>query len=174
MNQKVLAAYFCTDALSGVSSCAGTMADGAGIPTSRSGPQTFAVTATDIAGNVTTKSVTYTVIPPATTPVFSLKTRTYSGAQAVTITDKTPGAVIYYTVDGTTPTSSSSQYPGSAITIGSSETLNADALAACYARSAVRGTSYTIAQGASGEAAHRRSVRAQEETRSLNLRGTKL
>ena len=90
MNQKVLAAYFCTDALSGVSSCAGTMADGAGIPTSRSGPQTFAVTATDIAGNVTTKSVTYTVVPPAATPVFSLKTRTYSDAQAVTITDKTP------------------------------------------------------------------------------------
>jgi len=49
-----------------------------------------------------------------------------------------------YTLDGTTPTLSSPQYLGSAITIGSTETLKADAFAPGFARSAVRSAIYTI------------------------------
>ena len=72
-NQKVTAAYSCTDATSGLASCTGSVAVGADIPTTTLGEQTFSVTATDNAGNSVTKSVSYSVDPPAATPVFSLK-----------------------------------------------------------------------------------------------------
>jgi hypothetical protein len=61
LNKVVLASYRCTDAISGVESCTGSVADGAPIPTSVAGTQTFTVTATDNAGNTETKSVSYTV-----------------------------------------------------------------------------------------------------------------
>jgi len=144
LNQIVAASYICKDATSGVASCSGTVADGASIPTSVEGSQTFSVSATDNAGNAVSKSVTYTVAPPAATPVFSLKTGTYTGPQLVSMNDTTAGATIYYTLDGTTPTSSSPQYNGAAITIGSTETLKADATAPNYARSPVRSAIYTI------------------------------
>jgi hypothetical protein len=44
------------------------------------------------------------------TPTISLPTGTYAGAQQVTLTDSTPGSTIYYTTDGTVPTSSSPAY----------------------------------------------------------------
>jgi len=61
LNQKVLAAYKCADGISGVATCTGSVADGAAILTSVAGSQTFSVTASDDAGNTTTKSVTYSV-----------------------------------------------------------------------------------------------------------------
>jgi hypothetical protein len=61
LNQKVPATYACHDSLSGVASCAGSVADGADILTSTAGPQTFTVTATDNAGNTFTKAVPYNV-----------------------------------------------------------------------------------------------------------------
>ena len=45
--------------------------------------------------------------PIAATPVFTPAGGTYVGTQLISITDASPGAVIYYTVDGTTPTLSS-------------------------------------------------------------------
>jgi hypothetical protein len=65
-------------------------------------------------------------------------------ARTVSITDATPEVTIYYTVDGTTPTTSSLQYIGGAITISSTETLKADGFAPGYARSAVRTAIFTI------------------------------
>jgi len=147
LNQIVAASYICKDATSGVASCSGTVADGASISTSVEGSQTFTVSATDNAGNAGSKLVTYTVAPPAATPVFSLKTGTYTGPQAVSITDATPGATIYYTLDGTTPTISSPQYNGTAISVSSTEMVRADATAPNYARSAVRSETYTIQSG---------------------------
>jgi hypothetical protein len=143
LNQIVAAAYTCADAKSGLASCAGPVADGAHISTSTAGMQTFAVIATDNAGNTLTKSVAYNIVPPAATPLFSLKAGTYSATQTVSITDASANATIYYTVDGTTPTTSSPQYGGT-ITVSSTETLKADAYAPGFARSAVRTASYTI------------------------------
>ena len=37
---------------------------------------------------------------------------TYAGSQTLTISDKTPGAVIYYTTNGATPTTASAVYSG--------------------------------------------------------------
>ena len=61
LNQSVTANYACSDALSGPAGCTGAVANGAGIDTSTAGTKTFAVSATDLAGNATTASVTYTV-----------------------------------------------------------------------------------------------------------------
>lgn len=61
------------------------------------------------------------------TPTFSVATGEYSEAKSVTISCATDGASIYYTTDGTTPTSSSTAY-SSAISIVETTTLKAIAI----------------------------------------------
>jgi hypothetical protein len=82
---------------------------------------------------------------PATvaTPTFSPAAGSYSAAQQVTISDSTPGAAIFYTTDGTTPTTSSTRYTG-AITVSATTTIKAMATAAGMADSAVATAVYTI------------------------------
>ena len=58
------------------------------------------------------------------TPTFSPKGGRYADAQTVTISCATAGATIYYTTDGTTPTTGSSVY-SSALTISETTTLQA-------------------------------------------------
>jgi hypothetical protein len=84
-------------------------------------------------------------VTPATTatPKFSVAAGTYSSAQTVSISDSTSGATIYYTTNGTTPTTSSTKYTG-AISVGSSETLEAIATASGDSNSAVATAAYTI------------------------------
>jgi len=90
-------------------------------------------------------SAAYTINGAAATPTFSPAAGTYSSAQTVTITDATSGATIYYTTNGTTPTTSSSVY-SSAITVSATETLEAIATASGYSNSAVGSAAYTISQ----------------------------
>ena len=59
-----LAAYSCTDALSGAAACTGTVASGAAIPTDTQGAHSFIVTGADKAGNAATANVTYMVTAP--------------------------------------------------------------------------------------------------------------
>ena len=79
----------------------------------------------------------------ASTPGFSPKSGTYTGMQSVTITDSTAGATIYYTTDGTTPTTSSTVY-SQPIIVQTSETLKAMAVAPGYLSSRVASASYNI------------------------------
>jgi hypothetical protein len=81
--------------------------------------------------------------PPVATPVFSPKGGTYASARSVTLSDAVAGATIYYTTDGTTPTTDSPVYSG-AIAVGASQTLKANAVAAGYVRSATATAIYTI------------------------------
>jgi hypothetical protein len=61
------------------------------------------------------------------TPSISLATGTYAGTQDVTISDGTQGSTIYYTTDGTVPTSSSNMYTAP-ISIAVSSTIKAIAV----------------------------------------------
>jgi N-acetylneuraminic acid mutarotase len=85
------------------------------------------------------------VAPPsrAAEPTFSLAAGTFTSSQTVIISDQTLGATVYYATDGTTPNSSSPVYAGQ-ITVSSSETIQAVAVAAGYANSAVASATYTI------------------------------
>ncbi len=76
-------------------------------------------------------------------PTFSVKPGTYSGTTTVKIRDKTRGAVIYYTTDGWTPTTSSTRYTGP-VTIDSTTALQAIAIGPYAARSMVASAQYTI------------------------------
>jgi uncharacterized repeat protein (TIGR03803 family) len=86
---------------------------------------------------------TYTINLPAATPVISPAAGTFSSAQSVTITDSTAGSTIYYTTNGTTPSASSTPYAG-AITVSSSETIEAIAVASGFSNSAVASAAYVI------------------------------
>jgi hypothetical protein len=72
----------------------------------------------------TVSSATYNFVAAPAAPTFSLAPGTYSSVQTVTISETTPGAMIYYTTDGTTPIATSSVYSGP-ITVSSSETITA-------------------------------------------------
>jgi N-acetylneuraminic acid mutarotase len=80
---------------------------------------------------------------PTATPTFSPVAGTYTSVQSVTLSDTTPNATIYYTTDGTTPTTSSEKYTG-VITVSATETIKAVATATGYPNSTVASATYTI------------------------------
>jgi hypothetical protein len=89
-------------------------------------------------------SAAFTInLPPAASPAFSVPAGTYTAAQSVTITDTTPAATIYYTLDGTAPNSSSAKYTGP-ITVSSTATLEALALAPGYSSSSLTTAAYVL------------------------------
>ena len=92
----------------------------------------------------TVTSATYTIAQPkAATPTFSPAGGEYSAAQSVTLSCSTSGATIYYTTDGTTPSTSSTVYNG-AIAVSSTTTIKAIAAASGYSNSDVATATYTI------------------------------
>jgi hypothetical protein len=64
-------------------------------------------------------------------PTFSVAPGTYTIVQTVAISDSIPGADIYYTTDGSVPSTSSTRYTGP-ITVSSSQTISAVAVAFNY------------------------------------------
>jgi hypothetical protein len=93
--------------------------------------------------NSAVASATYTIVQVAATPVISVAAGSYSSVLSVSISDTTPGATIYYTTNGATPTSASSVYTG-AISIATTETLQAIAVASGYTNSGVATATYTL------------------------------
>ena len=128
VGQTVTATYSCSDALSGIVQC-GSKTYPSGIPntgnlittidTSKSGSQTFTVTAVDAAGNQTTQSVNYTVggspvnlailklapltVQQAANFTYSLTVGNLSlqPASSVVITDVLPSGVSFVSASGT-------------------------------------------------------------------------
>jgi hypothetical protein len=86
-------------------------------------------------------SSTYTL--RAATPTFSPSGGTYVGAQSVTISSTSPGASIYYTTNGSTPTTSSTVYVGP-IPVSTTTTIRAIAAAAGWTNSTAGSATYTI------------------------------
>jgi hypothetical protein len=81
--------------------------------------------------------------PQAATPAISPAAGSYPSSVAVSITDSTGGSTIYYTTNGTTPTTSSAKYAG-AFTLTSSATVQAIAAASGFTNSAVASAAYTV------------------------------
>ena len=77
------------------------------------------------------------------TPTFTPGPGTYNAAQTVSISTATAGATIVYTVDGSTPTASSTRYTGP-ISVPTARTLKALATKTGMANSAVATGAYTI------------------------------
>jgi hypothetical protein len=76
------------------------------------------------------------------TPAFSPGTQTFNGSISVSISDTTAGASIYYTLDGSTPTTSSTLYTGP-ITITTTTTVKAIAAASGLTNSSIATATYT-------------------------------
>lgn len=94
------------------------------------------------------KILTWTFVSSATVPTQAPAIvpngGTFSAAQAVSLTDKTNGAVIYYTLDGSIPTTSSSIYSGTLTVSSGTVTISALAVAPSYSPSAVDTATITI------------------------------
>ncbi|HKB90807.1 MAG TPA: chitobiase/beta-hexosaminidase C-terminal domain-containing protein, partial [Opitutaceae bacterium] len=83
--------------------------------------------------------------PPPAAPTFNPTAGTYSSAQSVTISDTTSGASIYYTTNGSTPTTSSTLYTAP-VAISVTTTLKAIANNSGGSSSVTSGV-YTISTG---------------------------
>jgi hypothetical protein len=79
---------------------------------------------------------TITLTPQVATPIITPPTGTFTTAQSATISDSTSGATIYYTTNGTTPTTASPVY-SKAFTVSSTTTVEAMAAASGYINSNV-------------------------------------
>ena len=97
--------------------------------------------------NSAVASGTYTItLPTAATPTFNPAPGSYGSPQSVILSDTTPGAVIYYTTNGTQPTTGSSVYIAP-IQVSTTTTIQAMAVASGYNNSAVASGTYTISTG---------------------------
>jgi len=81
---------------------------------------------------------------PAATPAITPAPGSYAGPQMITISDTTPNAAIYYTTDGTTPTTASKRYSGPVV-ITQTTMVQAVAIASGYTMSQVVTATYMIA-----------------------------
>jgi hypothetical protein len=96
--------------------------------------------------NSTVGSAAYTITttpPTAATPTFSPVAGTYTVAQSVALASSTSGAAIYYTTNGTNPTTSSTLY-AAPFSIVTTTTVKALAVKSGYNNSAVASALYTI------------------------------
>ncbi len=105
LNQTVTAAFSCSDAVSGISSCAATVGNGGPVDTSTAGSHEFAVSATDNAANTYTTIVTYTVSRgtstitwPAPAPIVY---GTALGSTQLNATANVAGSFVYSPASGT-------------------------------------------------------------------------
>lgn len=82
------------------------------------------------------------VLPQVATPVISPESGNFTETQQVTITCETSGATIYYTTDGSTPTTSSTAY-SAPFTVSETTTVKAIAVLNGYTDSEVAEATYT-------------------------------
>ncbi len=101
-------------------------------------------------GTVCVTNVAVTIATTtAATPAFSPAGGTYTSATSVTLSDATAGAMIYYTTNGTAPSSYSAKYSGP-ISVGASAIIQAVAVASGYTNSGLARADYTITKPSSG------------------------
>jgi hypothetical protein len=107
---------------------------------------TTTISAIAIASGFTSSSVsraTFIIQTPAAAPTFSPAAGNFASAQSVVISTSTPSATIYYTLNGTTPTTASAKY-ATPIAVSSTTTIQALVAATNYTNSTVSKAAYTI------------------------------
>ena len=107
---------------------------------------TYSATAPMSSGNWVMQSVALKAAvsqPTMATPTFTPVPGTYTSAQSVSLQDTTAGATIFYTLDGSTPTTSSTVYT-TPIPVSTTATIKAMAAASGFSNSAVATGVYTI------------------------------
>jgi len=95
-------------------------------------------------GMVVPVTLTVTTSSATALPTFTPPGGSYTSTQNVTIADATRGAAIYYTMDGTTPTTASKVYSAPIAVTTTGTTVKAIAIAPGYPQSAVSTAVYTI------------------------------
>lgn len=98
--------------------------------------------------SVTVSSGSTPVTPTCATPTFSPAAGAIASGTEVMISSTTEGATIYYTTDGSQPTTTSTS--GTSVTINEACTVKAIAVKEGYDNSAVAEAAYTIRQAISG------------------------
>jgi hypothetical protein len=133
-----------------------------GVGTTKLYSGTFAVAASEMVKAIGTltgdtnsavATATYT-LQAAATPTFSPAAGTITATQAITLSDVTTGAAIYYTTDGTTPAvgvGTTKKYTA-AFTLAASATVKALASATGYANSGIASAAYTVTKPAAAPA----------------------
>lgn len=84
------------------------------------------------------------------TPTISPNGGTYTSSVSVTLADSTSGASIYYTLDGSTPTTGSTLY-SAPFTLSTNATVNALAVLSGYSNSVVASASFNVSPWSSGD-----------------------
>ena len=99
-----------------------------------------------------------TPVETCATPAFSPAEGTFTEAQNVTISTTTSGASIYYTTDGTTPSSSNGTLYTAAIPVSETTTIKAIAVKTGCNDSQVAEATYTINSGGSSGTIYRKVI----------------
>jgi LysM repeat protein len=115
-------------------------------------------------GMVVPVKLTVTSSTATALPTFTPPAGTYTSTQTVTIADATRGAAIYYTTDGTTPTTASKAYTTPIAVTTTGTTLEAIAIAPGYPVSAVATAVYTITQPPAATPAASQTITITEAT----------
>lgn len=107
---------------------------------------TLVIQVVDAAGASAQKALSLRTVgslAPAATPTFAPAAGPYATTQTVTITCATGASTIFYTTNGSTPTTSSAVY-SVPLTVSVTQTINAIATASGFTQSAVGSAAYTI------------------------------
>lgn len=100
----------------------------------------------DLRREINVNGVEVKSLPKAPTPVITPSSRAFAGPYHVKFTDPMRNATIYFTIDGSTPTTTSLEFYSweSSITLTSSATVKAIAVAPEHSQSAVASATFTI------------------------------
>ena len=139
---QIVITFGTSDGSNTISTNVGTYEDGTW--TGNSKEVTFTIGGTSGNRRISAITIDYEeALPSVATPTFSVASGTYFEAQNVTISTETAGATIYYTTDGSTPTTESSVY-STPIAVTTTMTIKAIAVMTGMDNSAVAVANYAI------------------------------
>jgi hypothetical protein len=119
-------------------------------------------------GMVVPVTLTVTGTTATATTVFTPPGGTYDSSQSVVITEATRGAAIYYTLDGTVPTTASKVYT-IPIPVTATETIKTLAVAPGYLNSAIGTAVYTITAPQAAEPVIMQTITIAEATQGATV-----